>query len=96
METEGRSNVTISYIGVHFSYVVDKGVTDAIDEADELGWKTYVREQNRLELAACYPVSYSFPCGFVGNYGTLDDVPMEDTPCPCGNPAHWLVKYSRR
>jgi len=26
-------------------------------------------------------------------YQTPDDVPVEDMPCPCGNPRHWLIKW---
>lgn len=24
----------------------------------------------------------------------IDDLPREDTPCPCGDLEHWLVKYA--
>jgi len=32
-------------------------------------------------------------CGTHVDYRTEADVPLVDTPCPCGNPAHWLVKW---
>lgn len=33
------------------------------------------------------------PCGYV--YGTTDwlSLPLVDTPCPCGDPNHWLVRW---
>lgn len=33
-------------------------------------------------------------CGEVLRLNHIDDLPPEDTPCPCGDPEHWLVKYS--
>lgn len=34
------------------------------------------------------------PCGGRATYRTADDIPLVDTPCPCGDPSHWLVKWS--
>lgn len=33
------------------------------------------------------------PCGNVCIFVTLDDIPDESVPCPCGNPKHWMIKY---
>jgi len=33
-------------------------------------------------------------CGTKVYYKTLDDVPLDDTPCPCGDPNHWLVTWT--
>ena len=33
----------------------------------------------------------SMPCGYNVTY-SLNTFPRVDTPCPCGNPDHWLVK----
>ena len=33
------------------------------------------------------------PCGNVSRYGNPDDFPLEDVPCPCGDPKHWLVRW---
>ena len=35
----------------------------------------------------------SMPCGQKVSYGKPEDVPVVDTPCPCGDPNHWLIKY---
>jgi hypothetical protein len=35
------------------------------------------------------------PCGNRAFYKTLDDVPVIDTPCPCGNPEHYFVKIGQ-
>lgn len=32
-------------------------------------------------------------CGGSVVYRSLDEIPAESTPCPCGNPDHWLIKY---
>lgn len=34
------------------------------------------------------------PCGFGTRYIAFDDLPWHDTPCPCGNPDHYLIRYS--
>ena len=35
-------------------------------------------------------------CGETVVYQTADDVPLADTPCPCGNPDHWLIQIKGR
>jgi len=32
-------------------------------------------------------------CGGSVDYATVDDIPYQSVPCPCGNPKHWLIKY---
>lgn len=32
-------------------------------------------------------------CGGSATYRTVDDIPLVDVPCPCGDPNHWLIKY---
>lgn len=34
------------------------------------------------------------PCGHGARYIAFDDIPWKSTPCPCGNPSHWLISYS--
>lgn len=36
---------------------------------------------------------YLKPCGGSATYRTVDDIPLVDVPCPCGDPNHWLIKY---
>ena len=38
-------------------------------------------------------LDFRMPCGQSVKYESLSDIPKEDTPCPCGNSKHWLVKY---
>jgi len=33
------------------------------------------------------------PCGTVVKY-PLNNIPTVDVPCPCGNPNHWIIRYS--
>lgn len=34
------------------------------------------------------------PCGHMSRYVAFDDLPWESAPCPCGDPAHWLIYYT--
>ncbi len=38
-------------------------------------------------------VTIKMPCGSTIVYPDIDDVPMENIPCPCGDTTHWLVRY---
>ena len=38
-------------------------------------------------------LSITMECGNSVDYRTFDDIPDVDTPCPCGNPQHWFIKY---
>ncbi len=38
-------------------------------------------------------VDIEMPCGQRLIYWKLEEIPFFDTPCPCGDPRHWLVKY---
>jgi len=38
-------------------------------------------------------IKLEMPCGYVLIYPDFDSIPTEDTPCPCGDTGHWLVKY---
>lgn len=35
----------------------------------------------------------TMPCGNRATYKRPEDIPLKDTPCPCGDPNHWLVRY---
>ena len=35
------------------------------------------------------------PCGTVFEYQSLEDIPADDTPCPCGDPTHWMIWYEQ-
>ena len=39
------------------------------------------------------PIEIEMPCGYVIHWDGWQDIPREDTPCPCGDPSHWIVKY---
>lgn len=34
------------------------------------------------------------PCGGQATYRVADDIPLVDTPCPCGDPNHWLIRWA--
>ena len=35
-------------------------------------------------------------CGRTFTYETIDDIPTETTPCPCGADWSWVVKYEEK
>lgn len=34
------------------------------------------------------------PCGAMARYVAFDDLPWQSLPCQCGNPEHWLIRYT--
>lgn len=34
------------------------------------------------------------PCGYGETFMAYDDIPRTDLPCPCGDPDHYLIRYS--
>lgn len=50
-------------------------------------WLEIMREQFKL------PFTIGLPCGETITCKTLEDIPLEDLPCPCGDPNHWLVRW---
>jgi hypothetical protein len=34
------------------------------------------------------------PCGHVTRYIAFDDFPSTSQPCSCGDPNHWLIRYT--
>lgn len=49
-----------------------------------------VEENNR---GLYFPCTISMPCNSVVTYKTLNEIPKQDTACPCGNPKHWLIRW---
>jgi hypothetical protein len=43
-----------------------------------------------------FPATFTMPCGELLKLKTADDIlklPIENMPCPCGNPKHWFIQY---
>ncbi len=78
--------------GLLFAYRQDMAV-NPIPRRHENTWKRAIRDFTREELSPLFPFDFKMPCGFLGKYQSLDEVPLEDVPCPCGNPQHWFVRY---
>ena len=38
-------------------------------------------------------VKIELPCGYKVVYKNAGEIPTVDTPCPCGDPKHWIVKF---
>ncbi len=43
-----------------------------------------------------YLVNVALPCGNRAIWRKWDEIPKHNTPCPCGDPRHWLIKYVHR
>jgi len=46
-----------------------------------------------LELGLGPLLAIEGPCGHSVVYDTVDDVPLTDAPCTCGNDRCWFIKY---
>ncbi len=55
---------------------------------------SYLYDKVRESVKEKLPFSYTLPCGNIFSANCLEDIPSLNTPCPCGNPRHWFVKYS--
>lgn len=57
---------------------------------DELERK--IRDDFNSEV---YPLEIVIePCGNKHTFNTREDIPNESIPCACGDPKHWIIKYS--
>ena len=70
------------HIGLLFQ---KKGPISWIEAMPEL--RARLLDEGRL------PITIEMPCSQTVRYKTFEDIPLEDVPCPCGNPGHWLVKW---
>ena len=58
-----------------------------------------MREGRRLAEEGGYlmedaPVlSITEPCGNSVEYAEIEDIPLVDIPCTCGNPNHYFIRY---
>lgn len=95
METVGIGNVKSPM-------VIALSLTCAASERKELvqWWGKEVEKQARAKgLDVDDPnfvvLSCSLEaCGGEVSYRTADDMPLVDVPCPCGDPNHWLIKWT--
>lgn len=74
----------------------------AADERREFIYKWSGAVLKRVRLAGLDPDDPNFnllhcslkPCGGHATYRTVNDIPLVDIPCPCGDPNHWLIKWT--
>lgn len=81
------------------------GIVFQVNKREQVDWEQFIEEwaNNILANARARGVdttsdnftllSLGMPCGNKVSYKTVDDIPRVDTPCPCGDPNHWLVQY---
>lgn len=46
------------------------------------------------QLLLLLPMRIIMPCGAAMLIQRRSDIPLDDTPCPCGNPNHWFVRWN--
>ena len=51
------------------------------------------REATKMIASKAAPLVITMPCGYVTTYTSPRRIPRKDTPCPCGDSAHWIVTY---
>jgi len=51
------------------------------------------KEQVRQDIPDAPAIEITMPCSNRATYKTFEDIPLQDVPCPCGDPTHWLVQY---
>ncbi len=69
-----------------------KILVGAINTRIELGWFANNPDANYLHLGLS---GEKLGCpGCSVDYKTEADIPEHSVPCTCGNPKHWLIKYT--
>ena len=78
-----------TYTGLYFQ-LAGKRTNEYSD--DELWVQT---KESALEKMT-FPFAVNMPCGeskVFENAETISNLPIEDIPCPCGNPNHFIVRF---
>ncbi len=55
--------------------------------------KTLQEARDSIQRGYAFPQVLYMSCGHKVLIESMDAVLNRDTPCPCGNPNHWIVKY---
>lgn len=55
--------------------------------------KTVGEARGNIGRSYRFPQILYMPCGYKDRVEAIDQVPLFNVPCPCGNPNHWVVKY---
>jgi hypothetical protein len=58
-------------------------------------WKRVRRQWQKQRNYKATPYLFDVPlaCGHRAFWRTWVDIPLQDTPCPCGDPMHYLIQY---
>jgi hypothetical protein len=88
METEAYGSLTITAPS-------EPGVTciTVTDRAFLIAWVARTGVLMGADLAKPFLVCHIDACDQTCTYRTPNDIPDVDVPCPCGNPAHWMIRY---
>jgi len=93
METVKIDGSQATFTGLFFEILNNSGKDIKIDDY----WKqTKQAMVEGIEERGGFPLVEVMPCGNYIRFESpreLLSLPIEDKPCPCGNPKHWLVQY---
>jgi len=99
----------LCHMTVRLDFTTNPGRIGIVGDKDDVTWlppmfiSSYVGLQftapekgiiPELILNLDYPITVSMPCGQVHVFTGAADVPLVDTPCPCGDPKHWIVRVT--
>ena len=79
-------------VGIYFNCPAEYSRVELIR-----AWVDVLREDRKaagLKARDIFLVASLEPCGGQATYRTIEEVPLVDVPCPCGDPNHWLIKWS--
>lgn len=88
---ETRPTVSIGYGGFPTFIPENDTVWYAFYMMAPDGWHMWLLDDKEEEIMRDVNNTW-LPCGNRNNFASINDIPLYDVPCPCGNPNHWLVK----
>ena len=81
---------TEKYIGVEVTCPLERRI-DTISHAMREGRR--LAEEGGYLMEDAPVLSITEPCGNSVEYAEIEDIPLVDVPCTCGNPDHYFIKY---
>lgn len=98
MQLNLRKAVTIQAIGILWQIIRTVRTSTTNEELYKMLRRSILREAFlkgcQLDEHGNMPYTIMMPCGDSITYPDIDDIPMKDVPCSCGDPTHWFVKFA--
>lgn len=85
---QGQGNLKVGFASIKLENIVGQysSATGMLFQGPDGGFK--VRED-------FIKVKITMPCGKEVVYANTGEIPNVDTPCPCGDPNHWIVRFEK-